>query len=91
MFRSIGAALAAAIGCCIALAAHVIEPILYAIASGCEAMACGVAKLTRELVHSHAQSHQLATGIGCGLSREGHGFRQTSASDLGAQRTPLSI
>lgn len=90
-FRSIGLALARVVSACFGIVAALAAPLVQLVTSGIDAMACGVEKLKRELVHSYAQSHQMATGVGCGLSREGHGFRQTSASDLGAQRTPLSI
>lgn len=90
-FRSIGLALALVVSACFGIVAALAAPLVQLVTSGIDAMACGVQKLKRELVHNYAQSHQLATGFGCGLTPEGHGFRQTSASDLGAQRTPLSI
>jgi hypothetical protein len=95
-FRSFGFALAMA---CLGLASYVAEPLLRIcepmfryVSHGIDAMACGVAKLTRELVHSFTGAEQRATGFGSGLDREGNGFRQSSAADIGAQpRVSLAI
>jgi hypothetical protein len=95
MFRNIGLALAVA---CMGLASRIADDLAYAIAPmlryvsyGCEAMACGVEKLKRELVHVFAQDPHQATGFGEGLSRDSHGFRQSSAFQIGAEeRTALA-
>lgn len=90
-FRSIGLALARVVSACFGIVAALAAPLVQLVTSGIDAMACGVEKLKRELASGFGVSVQMATGVGAGLTPEGHGFRQTSASDLGAQRTPLSI
>lgn len=90
-FRSIGLALAGLAIACFGIVAALAAPLVQLVTSGIDAMACGVEKLKRELASGFGESVQMATGVGAGLTPEGHGFRQTSASDLGAQRTPLSI
>lgn len=70
---------------------HCVEPMLRYISYGCEAMACGVDKLKRELVHVFSAPAAMATGVGCGLTAESNGFRQSSAADIGAEeRTALA-
>lgn len=95
-FRGICYSLAMA---CMSLAYHVAMPVMryaevaisYAKATVRE-LSCGVEKLKRELVQVFAQDPHHATGIGEGLGREGHGFRQVSAIAIGAEeRTALAV
>lgn len=82
-FRTIGLAIAGVLGSCMGVMSRLVEPMLYFIAAGCDALACGVAKLKRELVHQFGEDVHHATGVGAGLDREGHGFRQHSATAIG--------
>lgn len=90
-FRSILLACSSLFSACMGVVACLVEPLVLLVAHGFKELECGVQKLKRELVHNFADAPMTMTGAGCGLTPEGHGFRQTSASDLGAQRTPLSI
>jgi hypothetical protein len=90
-FRSIAYALAGVLSACFGIASCLLEPLVHLVVHRVKDLECGVQKLKRELVHNFTDAPMAMTGFGCGLTPEGHGFRQTSASDLGAQRTPLSI
>lgn len=91
-FRSIGLALARVVSACFGIVAALAAPLVQLVTSGIDAMACGVQKLKRELMHNFGEAPMVMTGVGAGLTPEGHGFRQSSASDIGAEeRTALSI
>lgn len=90
-FRSILFACAGVLYACMGVLASLVEPLVHLVAHGFKELECGVQKLKRELVHNFSEAPMAMTGVGCGLTPEGHGFRQASASDIGARRTPLSI
>lgn len=64
---------------------RMIEPLVSYVTAGCEAMACGVAKLKRELVHNANREIGVGEGISSGFRRESHGFRQSTAGTMPMQ------
>jgi hypothetical protein len=72
----------AAIG---SILARTFEPLVRFVSSICRDMACGVAKLKRELAYKFSEDSQSASGVGEGLRKDSHGYRQTSADDAGHQ------
>lgn len=90
--RHIALSLMAIASACVGIGYCIVEPMARIVRLRVESMACGVQQLKRELIHQFNAPAMAMTGVGCGLTPESHGFRQSSACSIGAEeRTALSI
>lgn len=100
MFRSLGVALAVAVGALMREVTAVLEPALRVadawllapalrcVSAVCEPLSCGVAKLHRELVAHGLLGSGAEEMTNSGMRRESNGYRQDSARCTSIQ-TPL--
>lgn len=81
VLRSACLSLAIAASAFLGIASAVLAPAMLCVAHGCKALACGVAKLKRELAYKFSEVGHTGVGAGAGLRRESNGYRQSSASE----------
>lgn len=85
IFRSIALCLGMAVVAACDVMSRVVEPLIRYVTAGCEAMACGVDKLKRELVHNANRDIGCEERVSSGFRRESHGFRQSTAGTMPMQ------
>lgn len=79
--RSSALALAGVLSLGLGLISLVAQPLLHFVAHGCESLSCGLDKLGRDLAQMRSEPPVGSEEIGADLVREGHGYRQASATN----------
>lgn len=79
MFKAVLSALGAIAVLMLGAVSVTLKPALHYLAEGCHALANGIERFERDLVHMFGAEPASGEGLQSGMRREGHGFRQHSA------------